>query len=274
MNRTQSDCGGLHVGIIMDGNGRWARARGLPRVAGHREGAKAVRRVIEAAPNCCIGTLTLYAFSSDNWRRPQPEVEALMKLFARYLRSECAECIEKGVRVEVIGRRDRLPLALREAIRETEYATRDGGTLRLRLAVDYSGRGVILEAARRMALEAVLQDRDGGEPLPVPLSEFASMLAESMHADEARDVDLVIRTGGEQRISDFLLWEAAYAELVFTRTMWPDFNADDLYQAIAAYQSRERRFGLTSQQLRQVPAPANRLDRPVPTVRDAAGARR
>ncbi|MGI9101011.1 MAG: polyprenyl diphosphate synthase [Terriglobales bacterium] len=233
----------IHVGIIMDGNGRWARARGLPRVAGHRQGAKAVRRVIEAAPNFGIGTLTLYAFSRDNWRRPRPEVEALMKLFLRYLRSECAECVAKGVRIEVIGRRDRLPLPLREAIRDTEYATRQGRTLLVRLAVDYSGRGVILEAARRMAEEAVLQERDGGEPLPVPPEEFSAMLAESMHAEHAGDVDLVIRTGGEQRISDFLLWEAAYAELVFTRTMWPDFNADDLAAAVLEYHKRERRFG-------------------------------
>jgi undecaprenyl diphosphate synthase len=233
----------LHVGIIMDGNGRWARARGLPRVAGHREGAKAVRRVIEAAPDLGIGTLTLYAFSSDNWRRPRPEVEALMRLFLRYLRSETAECVEKGVRVTVIGRRDRLPAFLLPAIDDAEQATRLGRRLLLRLAVDYSAREVILEAARRTALEAALAVRNGERPLPVSREAFAQAIADAMYAETACDLDLLIRTGGEQRISDFLLWEAAYAEFVFTERQWPDFDAEDLALAVQAFQRRERRFG-------------------------------
>jgi undecaprenyl diphosphate synthase len=233
----------LHVGIIMDGNGRWARARGLPRVAGHREGAKAVRRVIEAAPDLGIGTLTLYAFSSDNWRRPRPEVEALMRLFLRYLRSETAECVEKGVRIAVIGRRDRLPEILQHAIDDTEGATRNGGRLLVRLAVDYSAREVILEAARRTALEAALAMRNGERPQRVSRATFAQAMAEAMYADSACDLDLLIRTGGEQRISDFLLWEAAYAEFVFTPRQWPDFTGDDLAMAVQEFQRRERRFG-------------------------------
>ena len=233
----------LHVGIIMDGNGRWARTRGLPRVAGHREGARAVRRVIEAAPDLGIGTLTLYAFSSDNWRRPRPEVEALMKLFLRYLRSQTAECVEKGVRISVIGRRDRLPVPLQQAIEETEAATQHGRRLLVRLAVDYSAREVILEAARRTALEAALAMRDGERGHPLTGQAFAQAIADAMYADSACDLDLLIRTGGEQRISDFLLWEAAYAEFVFTQRKWPDFDGDDLALAVAAFHRRERRFG-------------------------------
>jgi undecaprenyl diphosphate synthase len=234
---------GLHVGIIMDGNGRWARSRGLPRVAGHREGAKAVRRVLEAAPDLGIGTLTLYAFSSANWRRPRPEVEALMRLFVRYLRSETAECVEKGVRIAVIGRRDRLPEILQHAIDAAEEATRGGRRLLLRLAVDYSAREVILDAARRTAMEAALAVRDGERLPQVCRESFAQSIADAMYADAACDLDLLIRTGGEQRISDFLLWEAAYAEFVFTERQWPDFDADDLALAVQEFQRRERRFG-------------------------------
>ncbi len=233
----------LHVGIIMDGNGRWAKTRGLPRVAGHSEGAKAVRRVIESAPDLGIGTLTLYAFSSDNWRRPRPEVQALMRLFLRYLRSESAECVEKGVRISVIGRRDRLPGVLQRAVKETEETTRGGRTLLVRLAVDYSARDVILQAAQRAAVEAAVAAR-AGEPLhPLRREDFSRLMANTMYANAAIDVDLLIRTGGEQRISDFLLWEAAYAEFVFTPRMWPDFDRDDLAAAVAEFHRRERRFG-------------------------------
>jgi undecaprenyl diphosphate synthase len=233
----------LHVGIIMDGNGRWARAYGLPRVAGHRQGAKAVRRVIEAAPDLGIGTLTLYAFSSDNWRRPRPEVEALMRLFLRYLRSETAECLEKGVRISVIGRRDRLPGILQSEIEATEKTTRDAPRLLVRLAVDYSGREAILEAARRAAVEAALAVRDGERPPLLTREAFAQAMADAIYADSPCDVDLLIRTGGEQRISDFMLWEAAYAELVFTQRKWPDFDGDDLALAIEEFHRRDRRFG-------------------------------
>ena len=197
----------LHVAIIMDGNGRWALAHGRNRTAGHRAGAKAVRRVIEAAPSLDIGELTLYAFSSDNWQRPAGEVAALMRLFEKYLRGETARCVAEGVRVRVVGRRDRLGAALLRAIEAAESATAACSTLRLNLAVDYSAR----------------------------------------HAIETRttlpDVDLLIRTGGEQRLSDFLLWECAYAELLFTGTAWPDFGAADLAHALAEYRSRDRRFG-------------------------------
>ena len=234
---------GIHVAIIMDGNGRWAQARGLPRVAGHREGAKAVRRVIEAAPDLHVGTLTLYAFSSDNWRRPRAEVESLMRLLLRYLRSEAAECAEKGVRISVIGRRDRLPDQLQGAIEATENATRNGTRLLVRLAVDYSAREVILEAARRAAMEAALAMRDGEHPEPLTRTAFAQAMADAMYADAACDVDLLVRTGGEQRISDFLLWEAAYAEFVFTQRQWPDFDGDDLALAVEEFHRRERRFG-------------------------------
>ncbi|HYT03399.1 MAG TPA: polyprenyl diphosphate synthase [Gemmatimonadales bacterium] len=197
----------LHVGIVMDGNGRWATRRGLPRAAGHRAGAEAVRRVVEAAPGLGIGALTLFAFSTDNWKRPAREVAALLRLFARYLRSETTRLLEQGVRLEVAGRRDRLPSLLVAAIAAAERATAGGTTLELRLAVDYSARAAIR----------------AGRILP--------------------DVDLVIRTGGEQRLSDFLLWESAYAELYFTDTMWPDFGATDLAAAVRDFHSRQRRFG-------------------------------
>jgi undecaprenyl diphosphate synthase len=219
----QSTSDGLHAAIIMDGNGRWASTRGLPRVAGHRAGAEALRRTVEAAPDLGISVLTVYAFSSDNWRRPQPEVSALMKMFHTYLRREQVKCVDKGVRVSVIGRRDRLPRLLLPVIDECESATARGQKLHLRLAVDYSSRDAILAAA--LALE--------GEPTREALSDALG----------SQDVDLLIRTGGEQRLSDFLLWECAYAELVFTPVMWPDFAASDLASALGEFRSRERRFG-------------------------------
>jgi undecaprenyl diphosphate synthase len=197
----------LHAGIIMDGNGRWAQQRGLPRVLGHRAGAAAVRRAVETAPELGVDVLTLFAFSADNWRRPAEEVSALMALFEEHLAREADECVSKGVRIEVIGRRDRLSPALVAAIKDTEILTRSGARLQLRIAVDYSAR----EAIRR------------GEIGP--------------------DLDLLIRTGGEQRLSDFLLWESAYAELVFLRQMWPDFSAADFAAAVNQYHTRERRFG-------------------------------
>jgi undecaprenyl diphosphate synthase len=222
----------MHVAVIMDGNGRWANARGLPRVAGHREGAKAVRRVVEAAPGLGVGTLTLYAFSSDNWQRPPREVGALMRLFRGYLASETQRLIENGVRLTVIGRRDRLPEVLARAIAGAEAATAGGTRLHLRLAIDYSAREAILRAA---ALAA------GRE---VERAEFQALLGAAVGAREpAPDVDLLVRSGGEQRLSDFLLWECAYAELWFTPRMWPDFDAATLAEAVAEFQRRERRFG-------------------------------
>jgi undecaprenyl diphosphate synthase len=208
----------------MDGNGRWAAARGLPRVAGHHAGAGAVRRAVEAAPALGISTLTLYAFSSDNWQRPAPEVAALMKLFRAYLLSETARCVQEGVRLQIIGRRDRLPADLLATLDETEAATRQGRTLHLRIAVDYSARDAIVSAAAKL--------QDGRAPSRESFSQFMG-----------QDVDLLIRTGGEQRLSDFLLWESAYAELVFTRRMWPDFDKPDLEAALREFAGRERRFG-------------------------------
>jgi undecaprenyl diphosphate synthase len=209
------------MGIIMDGNGRWALARGLPRVAGHYAGVEAARRVVEAAPGAGVGVLTLFAFSSDNWRRPSAEVEALMKLMGLYLERETGRSVKEGVRLEVIGRRDRLDARLRDAIVEAEAATAAGRRLRLRIAVDYSARDAILHAASR-----------AGEPS-----------RETMDGALGPPVDLLIRTGGEQRLSDFLLWECAYAELVFSRRMWPDFAAADLESAVREFRSRQRRFG-------------------------------
>jgi undecaprenyl diphosphate synthase len=223
---------GLHVGIIMDGNGRWATARGKLRVNGHREGARAARRVVEAAPGLGIGVLTLFAFSADNWHRPPAEVAALMRLFREYLRAEVDRCVRNGVRLEVVGRRDRLDDVLGSAIEETEQATRDGARLLLRIAVDYSARDAILRAAQCL--------RDGSVP---SRESFTRLLAIVDHATPVPELDLLIRTGGERRLSDFLLWEAAYAELVFTDTMWPEFGADGLSAAVREFHGRERRFG-------------------------------
>jgi len=225
--------GGRHVAIIMDGNGRWARARRRPRIAGHREGAKAVRRVVEAAPELGITTLTLYAFSSDNWSRPAGEVHALMELLERYLLRESSRCLENGVRVNVIGRRDRLTPRVVSAIRRAETLTAPSTKLHLRLAIDYSARHAIAEAARIAPPGATL-DTDA----------FSRLLNRAIHSDPAApDVDLVIRTSGEQRLSDFLLWEIAYSEFVFTPRLWPDFERADLERALNDFQGRERRFG-------------------------------
>jgi undecaprenyl diphosphate synthase len=212
---------GLHVAIIMDGNGRWANARGLSRLAGHRVGVESVRRVVEAAPDLGISILTLYAFSADNWRRPMREVSALMRLLGLYLAQETGRCIANGVRLEAIGRRDRLPPSVARMIEETERKTAAGAKLQLRLAIDYSARHAILEAASR-APEATVE-------------EWSKHLGP--------EVDLLIRTSGEQRLSDFLLWESAYAEMIFTPRMWPEFGTRDLADAIAEFHQRERRFG-------------------------------
>lgn len=222
-----------HLAIIMDGNGRWAERRGLPRVAGHRAGAEAVRRVVSAASGEGVGTLTLYAFSVDNWRRPPLEVKNLMRLLRAYLRSEAERLVEEGVRLNVIGRRDRLAPALLAEIRAVENRTAGGDRLRLQIAVDYSGRDAIVEAARLSADEPELS-REG----------FGARIARALHADAAiPDVDLLIRTGGEQRLSDFLLWECAYAEFLFTPRLWPDFDEADLAAAVREFETRERRFG-------------------------------
>jgi len=226
---------GLHVAIIMDGNGRWAQARGRRREWGHRRGAESVRSVVRAAPDLGIGTLTLYAFSSDNWRRPAAEVGLLMRLLKRYLRREAAELKQNGVRLRVVGRRDRLAPEIVEAIEWAEAETADGARLDLRLAIDYSSRHVLLQAVRQAA------SREG---LPGDRPDLAAELGLAMGVDgPARDVDLLIRTGGERRLSDFLLWECAYAELLFTPKMWPDYTGEDLSAALADFSARDRRFG-------------------------------
>jgi undecaprenyl diphosphate synthase len=219
----------LHVGIIMDGNGRWATRRGLSRLRGHEAGVEAIRRVVEAAPDQGVGTLTLYAFSTDNWRRPKAEVAALMALLRFYLANEVESLRKNGVRLKVIGRRDRLPDGIAAMIARAEEATSRGETLNLRVAVDYSSRDAILNAAAKLA------------GITEPTRELFSQLV----TGEAglRDVDLIIRTSGEKRLSDFLLWEGAYAELHFTERMWPEFDAGDLAAALASFHRRERRFG-------------------------------
>lgn len=223
----------LHAAIIMDGNGRWAASRGLPRTAGHRAGAEAIRRVAFAAPQLNIGTLTLYAFSHDNWERPAAEVSALLQIFEDFFRTERGWWRRCGVRVTVIGRRDRLPWPLLAEIETAEDATRNGDRLHLRLAVDYSGREAILEAARHL----------NSSPRATR-EEFSRLLAQAVHAAaEDQEVDLLIRTGNEQRLSDFLLWEAAYAELFFSPVYWPDFGPHELGEAVEEFSRRDRRFG-------------------------------
>ena len=229
---------GLHAAIIMDGNGRWAVARGKSRTAGHLAGADAVRRTVEAAPDRGIDVLTLYAFSSDNWRRPPDEVGALMRLLRRYLMAETGRCVENGVRIQVIGRRDRLASSLVREIESAERATARGEKLWLRIAVDYSARDAILRAAWRLSAGQL----PTGAGAPISREEFSRLVAECPE-ERAHDVDLLIRTGGEKRLSDFLLWECAYAELLFTERMWPDFGAADLEAAVLEFRHRERRFG-------------------------------
>jgi len=224
----------MHTAIIMDGNGRWAERRGLARSAGHRAGAKAVRRVVEAATRGPIDILTLYAFSSDNWSRPVQEVAGLMRLLKRYLVSETARCLDNGVRLSVIGRRDRLSRDLVRTIENTERLTADGAGLHLRLAVDYSARTAIATAATRIHGEASLE-------------EFEGELAAAVHSDVEAPVDLLIRTGGERRLSDFMLWECAYAELVFVDTFWPDFDEAAFEATLREFSRRDRRFGGLSQ---------------------------
>lgn len=223
---------GLHVGIIMDGNGRWATRNGRARSIGHREGARVVRRIVEAAPELGVGVLTLYAFSADNWRRPPAEVTVLMRLFREYLRAETPRCIENGVRLEIIGRRDRIDHRLRRRIEISERATVDGTRLHLRVALDYSSRDAILRAAQCL------------RPDTVPTRDlFTRLLAIVDHGTPVPELDLLIRTGGERRLSDFLLWEAAYAELSFVERMWPDFTPADLAGAVRDFETRERRYG-------------------------------
>ncbi len=223
---------GPHLAVIMDGNGRWATAHGMSRPAGHEAGLRTARDIVEAAVRQGVGTLTLYAFSADNWKRPSREVTALMRLFRRALLGEAKRCVKNGVLLTILGRRDRLPSSLRHTVEEAESLTLGGSRMHLRVAIDYSSRDVMLRAAAALS---------GDHP---SREEFTELLARLDHDPlPAREVDLVIRTGGEQRLSDFLLWECAYAELYFTRRMWPEFGPTDLQEAVNEFHNRERRFG-------------------------------
>ena len=221
----------LHVAIISDGNGRWAVSRGLPRSAGHRAGAQTARRIIAAAPRLGIHTLTLFALSSANWKRPPAEVNAILRLLHEYLLTETSNCIEEGVRLSIIGRRDRMPTTLRDAIADSEAATARGTRLHLRMAVDYSAREAIFHAACRFYKVTKLSPES-----------FSDVLSEVLRGGST-DVDLLIRTGGEQRLSDFLLLECAFAEFVFTDKRWPDFTVEDLEAALREFDQRERTRG-------------------------------
>jgi undecaprenyl diphosphate synthase len=220
------------VAIIMDGNGRWARRRGLPTAAGHRAGTRALRRTVEAAIEFGIHHIVVYAFSTENWSRPQDEVDALMEIFGDTIERELPDLAEQGVRVRFIGRRDRAPAALRARMESMEDRTELNGKLGLWIAFDYGGRAELVEAARRIA-------ESGVEPREID----ENVLAANMYAPELPDPDLLIRTSGELRISNFMLWQLAYAELVFVDTLWPDFDERDLRQALTEYAQRRRRFG-------------------------------
>lgn len=227
---------GLHVGLIMDGNGRWANEQGLPRSDGHRAGAAAVRRVVAAAPRLGVDLLTLYAFSSDNWKRPPQEVRVLMDLLGSFLAAESERCVAEGVRISMVGRRDRLPEATVAQVQACEDLTRGCSRLHVRLAVDYSARDALVSAVSE------LRDQ------PVTRATLATAIARAGHSEVVRDVDLIVRTGGERRLSDFLLWESAYAELIFTPCPWPEFDREHLAAAIREFRLRERRFGGLSEQ--------------------------
>jgi undecaprenyl diphosphate synthase len=230
----------MHVAIIMDGNGRWAGRRALPRTGGHIEGARNVRRIVEAAAAAGTGTLTLYAFSSDNWGRPAREVAALLKLFQRYLLTETERCIAQQVRLNIIGRRDRLGPELLRAVEHGERQTAHCTSMHLRMAVDYSARhSILLAAAGGVAASATTDE----------FTQFRSRLDAVNNSAPAPDVDLLIRTGGDQRLSDFLLWECAYAELYFTDCLWPDFAAADFGRALEDFSRRQRRFGKVAEPL-------------------------
>jgi len=225
-----------HVAIIMDGNGRWAERRGLPRWKGHEMGAQSVRRISEAACRQGIPVLTLFAFSSENWKRPSDEIRILFNLLHRYLMSERQNLLQNEIRISAFGRRDRIPRIVREALAAVEAETRDCRRLHLRIALDYGSRYEIIEAVRALAHDAA---RRKLRPEQITEEEFARQIS----PDGTPDPDLIIRTAGEQRLSNFLLWQAAYAEFYFTSKLWPDFDADDLAEAVADFHARTRKFG-------------------------------
>ncbi len=240
--RIRSDRLPRHVAIIMDGNGRWAQARGLERNEGHQQGLEALREVVRASNDFGIRYLTLYAFSIENWKRPQGEVGELMRLLDHYLEVEIEEVMSKGVQVRVIGRLDRLPPNTREAVRDAVERTAQNREMTLVFALSYGGRAEIVDAAKKL-----MRDAEAGKVDALGLDE--KVFASYLYDPEIPDPDLLIRTGAESRVSNFLLWQIAYSELYLTDLMWPDFGRADLADAICAYQSRERRFGLTSAQV-------------------------
>jgi len=226
----------MHIAIIMDGNGRWASRRGLPRSAGHRAGAKAVNEIVEAAARNDVNVLSLYAFSAANWQRPKAEVTALFSLLRRYLLSQTDRCLEQSIRLNFVGRRDRLSPTLLALIERSEQATAHCSRMVLRIAVDYSAQHSLIETCRRLRTEP-----------DVDRTRFAHVLADVDHSvDVVPEVDLMIRTGGEQRLSDFLLWECAYAELFFTDVLWPDFDTTAFSAALRDFAARDRRYGRIS----------------------------
>jgi undecaprenyl diphosphate synthase len=225
-----------HVAIIMDGNGRWAKARGLPRTAGHKRGADAVKRVVKSAGNLGISYLTLFGFSSENWQRPESEVRDLLGLLRFYLENDITDLVTNGIRLNVIGERDRLPRETVKLIEDAETRTAGNTKMLLTIALSYGGRQEIVAAARAIAADCV---SDVLKPEDVTEESFSARLFTA----GTPDPDLLIRTSGEQRISNFLLWQLAYSELVFTDTLWPDFGQQELEAAIATYRSRERRYG-------------------------------
>ncbi|MFZ5476408.1 MAG: isoprenyl transferase [Myxococcota bacterium] len=232
-----------HVAIIMDGNGRWAESRGLPRVKGHEAGAESVRDVTRACRELGISALTLYSFSTENWKRPEDEVGALMGLLARYLAEERREILDNGIRLNAIGQIDRLPLAVRAALKELMLASRDNKGMVLTLALSYGSRAEIVDAAKALAKKCA-----AGRMRPDQIDE-AAFSAELATAG-LPDPDLLVRTSGELRLSNFLLWQLAYAEIYVTDTLWPDFRRDELKAALEAFGKRERRFGKTGAQMR------------------------
>lgn len=225
-----------HVAIIMDGNGRWASHRNLPRVAGHTAGATAVRRTVEAAAELHLGYLTLYAFSTENWKRPRAEVDALMKLLRKFLRKELANLQKNNIRFRMIGRSEGLDLVLLEEIRQAEEATSSNTGLNLNIAINYGGRTEIVDALRRIAWEVA-----AGRLNPEKITD--EMISKRLYTESIPDPDLLIRTSGEMRVSNFLIWQIAYSEIYVTDTLWPDFDCTALLTALVDYQKRDRRFG-------------------------------
>jgi len=242
-NRLHKDRLPRHVAIIMDGNGRWAEARGLPRNAGHQEGVEAVKATVRAANELGIPRLTLYSFSSENWNRPKGEVQELMRLLDHYLESEVEEVMRNGIRVQAIGRLDRLPPPVRNRLDEVVERSRRNREMTLVFALSYGGRQEIVDAVRR-----ILRDAEQGKVDAESIDE--KTFAAYLYDPEAPDPDLLIRTGAELRVSNFLLWQIAYAEIHATAVMWPDFRKEHLVEALLDFQARERRFGLTGDQVR------------------------